>query len=90
MLYALSWAQSDSKYTSFMCHVVALALPGVSKNHFFNYIVSNIVNASAVGLKNVDLFGLDIRIIIDMIGFVTDYTAVSSVLVDFTYLFPVS
>lgn len=43
-----------------------------------NDIVTDIENALTIRIKSVSLFGIDIRIFIDVIGFMTHYPAVSS------------
>lgn len=72
--------KGDSRYTSSMCRVIALTTAGVSTISILNYIVSDILNASTVGIKIIGPFGIDICIFIAVIGFVSNFPALSSVL----------
>lgn len=65
----LEW---DSKHTSSMCPIIALTSPGGSTNNILINVVSDVLNALTVRIKIVHLFAIEIRIFIDVSGFVAD------------------
>lgn len=62
-----------------MCPQIVLTPSRASTNYILNYIFSDILNDSKVGIGRVNPFEIDLCIFIDVIEFVTDYAAMSSV-----------
>ena len=60
--------------------VLSLTPSGVSTNSVLNYILDDLVSCSTRGVECIDAFGDKVRVYIDVMGYLGDYPASSSVI----------
>lgn len=59
--------------------VISLTSPGVSTNEVLKIIVEDIAKGTTTGLISKDISGNEVRIFLDVVGFVSDYPAMTHV-----------
>lgn len=71
---------NELRYSSSTTRPVSLTPPGMMSKEILKHIVSDVVKGMTEGVKGMDPHGNPIQIFLDVIGFLADYPAVSSVL----------